>query len=621
MPSRRSAAATRPMIGNDPELDRIIHIAKFGLTLIALAVCLPLAAALSGLLAGHGWAWLGVRHWPELARNVHRAPSQPGRWFPATATGPRPSGSAAVLWTLTILFAAAVLASSALLGRAIWGGAGRRGHDTFTAALAARGAARRLTRRGLRKNRAHIRPDLGAARPWRRATATDDGLYVGRDNNTRAGDIRTSHEDTVIAVGPPRSLKSRMLMIRRIAESPGGMLCTSLRSDLLQATITYRSGLGRPVYVLDAADVANWPTRHRWDLIAGCTDTQVAERRAANLVSPAHGSAERRDSEWRDEASTVLKCYLHAAAAGGKTVLDLLAWSANSLSQEPVNLLATSPTAPYWVHELVGRQQMADKTRESVWMNVRKALSSLSQPDVMAFLTPTAAEPGIDIRAAVTQGASVYVLGDPVRPALGRVMTTLVGEILAEQYRVSQSEPSQRLAPPFHNHLDEAANVAAVPLLPDWLSFFGGSGLPTTTIVHSLAQARDVWGPEGARKLWTNSLHKIVLPGLADRDDLEDISAIIGDVWIQTHTKQLGTRGAGYQQSEHQVRAIPPDAIRTLPRATALMIPNALAPIYLKLTPWTTGPLGRQLKAGAEQVGELTGYRPPADDQLDSSVL
>jgi type IV secretory pathway TraG/TraD family ATPase VirD4 len=426
--------------------------------------------------------------------------------------------------------------------------------------------------------------------------------------------VRTSHEDTTLVLGPPRSNKSRRLMIRRVAESPGGVLASSLRADLLLATIEHRASLGRPVYVIDPANVSGWPRRSGWDLIGGCADPRTAERRARNLVMPAGLTDRANSAQWQESAAVVMRCFLHAAALGGRGTSDLRRWAANSLDTTPVSLMSQPGAAPGWASTLEGMQKHAEETRESIWMNVRLGLDALALPEVTDFVSTA----GFDVARALEENATIYVLGDPMLESLGRVTTAFIGEVMARAHEVARGRAGQRLAPPFHFHLDEAANVAAVAGLPAYLSFFGGSGLPVTTVIHSLAQARRVWGEHGAVELWENSLHKVLLPGLSNLEDLEDISRMIGDVWITTQSRQSGSRqGANTGMSEQQVRAIPPDRIRQLPEGTALMLPNAMAPVHLRMRTWEQGPLGRTLRRGYARAVAKVGAPPALDLEID----
>jgi hypothetical protein len=161
------------VLGNDAELDRIVRLGKVIATMAGLILSLPIGAALSGLVAGHGWAWLPVRYWLKMAARMHTDPGAPGHWYPARVRTAGPAGSPIVAWTCIALVAVAVLVVSLTAGRLLWRTGGHE--ETFQAALADHQTIRRLTRRGLRRRRKVIRPDLGG----RRCDAAEDGLYLG----------------------------------------------------------------------------------------------------------------------------------------------------------------------------------------------------------------------------------------------------------------------------------------------------------------------------------------------------------------------------------------------------------------------------------------------------------
>ena len=48
---------------------------------------------------------------------------------------------------------------------------------------------------------------------------------------------------------------------------------------------------------------------------------------------------------WAGQTAAVIRCYLHAAAIGGKTAIDLMRWARNPKAQEPITILNEHPNA------------------------------------------------------------------------------------------------------------------------------------------------------------------------------------------------------------------------------------------------------------------------------------
>ena len=126
-----------------------------------------------------------------------------------------------------------------------------------------------------------------------------------------------------------------------------------------------------------------------------------------------------------------------------------------------------------------------------------------------------------------------------------------------------------RLRPPLLLALDEAVNVAPIPRLEQLLSTGGGSGIQTMVVLQSLAAARNAWGKELGDALLDFNNAKIVLGGLSDAGDLEDLSTLLGvreeRVMQTSRSGRAGLLDAGdYSWSWRQVPVMRPDEIRKI---------------------------------------------------------
>lgn len=102
---------------------------------------------------------------------------------------------------------------------------------------------------------------------------------------------------------------------------------------------------------------------------------------------------------------------------------------------------------------------------------------------------------------------------------------------------LAAAQPGGRLDPPLLLLLDEAANIAPIPSLPNLMSDGAGTGITTVTVLQSLAQARARWGDAGADAMWDASTTKVILGGLAHADDLQRISRLAGDIDVPQFTR------------------------------------------------------------------------------------
>lgn len=144
---------------------------------------------------------------------------------------------------------------------------------------------------------------------------------------------------------------------------------------------------------------------------------------------------------------------------------------------------------------------------------------------------------------------------------------------------IAARSPGARLDPPVLLALDEIGNLSPLPSLPTLMAEGGGSGLTTLPVLQSLAQARDKWGRDAAAAVWGASIVKIVLGGGSDRDELQDLSTLIGERDELTDSTTIGDHGTrSSQRSIRRVPIMPPDTIRTLPQGTALVLLRSTAP-------------------------------------------
>ena len=96
---------------------------------------------------------------------------------------------------------------------------------------------------------------------------------------------------------------------------------------------------------------------------------------------------------------------------------------------------------------------------------------------------------------------------------------------------------------------------------------------------------------------------RLILGGADDADDCRDLSALIGerDDWYSTtshsaHALAIDT-GATTSSSLRKVPILPPDAIRSIPFGSAVMLLSQADPIPLRMRPWTARNDARRVAA------------------------
>jgi len=167
------------------------------------------------------------------------------------------------------------------------------------------------------------------------------------------------------------------------------------------------------------------------------------------------------------------------------------------------------------------------------------------------------------------------------------IITALIETIVDVAKQRAARSPSRRLSPPLGLFLDECANIAPLPSLPQLVSDGAGQGITTTVVLQSLSQARARWGVDETAGLWDACTVKVVLGGLADGRDLEMISRMCGEVDVETAGRSYGADGAVTRSvSRRRIPVLTPGQVRTLPRWHGLVLYEELRAVEAALPGW-----------------------------------
>jgi type IV secretion system protein VirD4 len=552
---------------------------------------------IAGVVALAGLLWLAGA--AAATMSGHRVPPhQPfaglaafGHLGDPSAAWKGPVGPVGLYWAVT----AAMFIIPVVLGSMAWrtlsGARGASGGERVEGVATRRQVAHAAGEEVLLARASTLRPSLVRTSP------ADVGYRLGRSCGV---DCWASVEDSVLLLGPPRSGKGTSLVIPMILDAPGAVVTTSTRPDNLAVTLAARRSRG-PVAVFDPHGLARAPRAMpslRWSLVRGCGRAQTAMLRADALVPSSGRSGVENGTFWRQQALTVVRCLLHAAALDGLGPADLYRWSHSAAAaKEAVAVLAHFPEAtPGWDRALDAVLSSDQRTRDSVWALVANTFAPLADPEVLAAVSPSVGEE-FDPMSFLHDNGTLYLLGSASgASATAALVAALVEDLVDVAKRLAAGSVGARLDPPVALLLDEAANYP-LPSLPSLMSEGGGSGITTLAVLQSLAQARDRWGREAAGAIWDSAIVKVVLGGSANADDLAGISRLIGDREVRevTRTHGRGPGSASVSVSTRQRPILDPSAIRQLPIGQALLLMRSAPPITMRLSPWTARPDAAEL--------------------------
>ena len=411
-------------------------------------------------------------------------------------------------------------------------------------------------------------------------------MYLGRDVASRAW-LWGSAENAYLLLAPPRRGKGVSVIIPNLLDWPGPLVATSTKDDLIvQTACALREE--RPVYVFDPTGFSEWAEPVGWDPVAGCEDPQVAIYRARALNAAAGSSRGIQHADYFQSYNEAIhRCYLHAAAVSGRDIATVRQWVNRAESHDAIRCLRESPVASEWADDLEAIISMHREALTNVFSGARRAYDCLADPHVLR-----ACQPGVGARfnadRIIDERAALFIVGTSgAQAGMAPIITAMIETIVNAAKQEAARSPTRRLTPPLGLFLDECANIAPLPSLPQLVTDGAGQGITTMIVLQSLGQARARWGVEGTAALWDGCTVKIVLGGLADPRDLEMVSRMCGDVDVDMPGRSYNPAGEQTRSfSQRRVPAFSIGQVRTLQRWYGLVFYEELRPIETALPGW-----------------------------------
>ncbi len=472
------------------------------------------------------------------------------------------------------------------------------------------------------------------------------GVRLGRLMPTRTP-VTAAFEDVLLAVMAPRTGKTTSLAVPAILDSPGPVVVTSNKADVVHLTAALRAHAG-PVWTFDAQAITGTDQQMWWNPLATVRSIREARLLAAHFlqeVSPGGNT----DDFWDRAGLRVLSTLLLAAGVSGGTLRDVWRWINTPTDPDPARRLRAAGL-PASAAGLEGTRAGAIETREGLYETIRSACACLEDDQILTWVTPPPAdddepesgpEPGTAEQpdsadgsgsAAgipqfvpaefVTSTGTVYLLSHSDAGAAQPLVAALVDELLRAGVQAAQRRPNQRLDPPLLCVLDEAANVCKIRNLPELYSHLGSRSIVPITILQSYKQAELVWGATGAEVLWSAATVKLIGAGLDDPRLAEDLSRMIGDHDITTHTlNHGGGRNARTRSiSITRDRILSPADIRNIPKGWAVLLTTGCPAGLLQLDPWYTGPRATEITAAETAARAHLTEQPDPSTNISADI-
>ncbi|WP_371551340.1 TraM recognition domain-containing protein [Streptomyces sp. NBC_00554] len=557
-----------------------------------LGVVLAIAVPLSNL------AWLGGNLTAWATNAAPRAPYQPVQaLLHPDQLWPR-LGDTSLLLGTRILPGAVLLAlgiTVAMVYKRHKDGGGRR---TRVAGMAKQRDIEPLMSKAITAKARSLRPSLKDAK---HLDPADTGILLGNLQGTKY-EVRMGYEDVAVAIMAPRSGKTTSLAIPSILNAPGPVLLTSNKAagDAYTATLDARAAVGR-TWSMDPQQIAHAERAMWWNPLSDAKTLDGAGRLAGHFLAASVDASQQGDF-WSKAGSNILSQLFLAAALDERPITDVMQWLAFPADRTPLDILRDHGLAAV-AAQLKGTVEGPPETRDGIYETARQYAAALLNSEIAAWVTPQKDVAEFKPSEFVTSKDTLYLMSKDGGGGASAVIAACADSVM--RAATAQAERAGgRLDPPMLAILDEAANVCKISDLPDLYSHLGSRGIIPITILQSYRQGQKVWGDAGMDAMWSASTIKVIGSGIDDPDFADKLSRLIGDHDVETTSTSTSESGKSTSVSVRQERILAADAIRALPKGTALAFATGMRAAMLDLRPWYLEPGAGQLSAASARASQ-----------------
>jgi type IV secretion system protein VirD4 len=536
---------------------------------------------LAGLVVGHTWLDLSVNdvasvlwqlphHWndPQLAWPAHTHAALPG-----------PVGMYA---------SAATIVSGAAGGTA-----------TIARHLPGRAAGHRPGREHTHKGSAWAR-----GRELRLLTvhAPEPGrIILGRTPGLMGRLLAAQDCHSVLVFGPTDSHKTSAVVIPAILDWTGPLVATSVKPDVLRATMAARARKGE-VTVLDPLGASGIPGA-QWTPLASCGTWAGAQQTAvqlANAIEQTPTEEQRPEHRfWKTLGTKFLAPMLHAAAVKSLTMAEVLHWLDAREDQEIHDILEATGVQPA-LDAWESSQSRTDRAVDSLYATAEEVLHVYGNARVAAFTEGHS----LDLEYFLSGEHTLYLYAPAHQQRLLRpIFETVTQQVVAAAQEKAARAPDGMLSPRLGLFLDEAGNCAALSELDVLATTARGQGIQLVTVWHDKSQLEARYGPKAATIL-NNHRAKLFLSGLADLSALELGARLIGDRQTLERARSMGSDGRhSVNESVSYRPLLPVEDLRRLRPGEGVLVYGHLRPTPIRLRPYYT-PAEQRRRHRLEQRAE-----------------
>jgi type IV secretory pathway TraG/TraD family ATPase VirD4 len=329
---------------------------------------------------------------------------------------------------------------------------------------------------------------------------------------------------SALILGPSRSGKTTTIIVPNVLCASAAVITTSTKTDVMTATAAARRRAGS-CFVFDPMGLVDPPSgvdRIGWSPLRASTTWDGSLEMADAMVSASHRRARSQGlahDHWSERSSALLSTLLFAASTAELDMAAVLQWTDRHQGEQALEILASFHGEEHPANALL-QGILATDGRElsGIWSTSSGVLGAYRS---LGALDATR-EIALDVDQFVAQANTLYVCAPGRQQVLlAPLVVGLLSEIQGAAYRRSDTGRPVLFA------LDELANIAPLPDLPQLVSEGGGQGVLTIGCLQDLSQARARWGREadGLLSLFSTTL---LLRGITDMTTLQTLHAVAG---------------------------------------------------------------------------------------------
>ncbi|HEX8132723.1 MAG TPA: type IV secretory system conjugative DNA transfer family protein, partial [Actinomycetes bacterium] len=389
---------------------------------------------------------------------------------------------------------------------------------------------------------------------------------------------------SVLVFGPTGSYKTTALVIPAVLEWTGPLLATSVKPDLLRATLAHRARLGQ-VLVIDPLE-ASGVKAARWSPLASCGTWPGAQQMAvmlANAIEQTPTEEQRPEHRfWKTMGTKFLAPMLFAAAVKSLSMADVLHWL-DSREDQQIKDILDAAGVPAALDAWESSQYRTDRAVDSLYATAEEVLYVYANQRVAASTEGH----DLDLEHFLSGNHTIYLYAPAHQQRLLRpLFEAITQQVVAAAQEQAARSPDGMLQPRLGLFLDEAGNCAALSDLDVLATTARGQGIQLVTVWHDKSQLEARYGTK-ASTILNNHRAKLFLSGLADLSALELGARLIGEQALTERNRSMGSDGRHSLNESTQYRPLlPVEDLRRLRPGEGVLLYGHLRPTPIRLRPF-----------------------------------